>query len=364
MIINPINVFDLKKENKFFLNKFVRCFKESVTNSNFILSKQMLKFENNYAKYIGTKNVVSVGNGMNALEIILKSFEFEYGSEVIVPGHTFIATWLAVQNNNLKVIPVDSDLSSYNIDLNLIKNKITNKTKAIIVTHMYGNPVNIFKLRKIINNDSIIIIEDAAQAHGSSINNIKVGALGDYAAFSFYPTKNLGALGDGGAISFGKSKYKKKIESIRNYGSLEKHKYFNVGTNSRLDSIQADFLNIKLKYLDKFIKKKNKIASYYLKNIKNTKITLPVIDKDITHSFHLFVIRTKQRTKLVRYLESRNIFPLIHYPIACHDQNIFKKDNFKLPNAKLLSQQVLSIPCHAFMTLKEAKFIAKVLNEY
>jgi dTDP-4-amino-4,6-dideoxygalactose transaminase len=364
MTINPINVFDLKKENKFFLNKFIKSFKNSVTNSNFILSKKMFMFENNFAKYIGTNNVVSVGNGMNALEIILKSLDFEYGSEVIVPGHTFIATWLAVQNNNLKVIPVDSDLSSYNIDLNLIKNKISNKTKAIIVTHMYGNPVNILKLKKIINNDSIIIIEDAAQAHGSSINNIKVGALGDYAAFSFYPTKNLGALGDGGAISFGKSKYKKKIKSIRNYGSLEKHKYFNFGTNSRLDSIQADFLNIKLRYLDKFIKKKNKIASYYLKNIKNTKITLPIIEENITHSFHLFVIRTKQRAKLVKYLELQNIFPLIHYPIACHDQKIFKKNNFELPNSRLLSKQALSIPCHAFINLKEAEFIVKVLNEY
>lgn len=363
-MVNPIHVFDLKKENKFFLNKFIKSFKHSVTNGDFILSDKMAMFEINFAKYIGTKNVVSVGNGLNALEIILKSLDFEYGSEVIVPGHTFIATWLSVCNSNLKIIPVDSDLSSYNIDLNLIKNKITNKTKAVIVTHMYGNPVNILKLRKIINNDSITIIEDAAQAHGSSIDNIKVGRLGDFAAFSFYPTKNLGALGDGGAISFRGSKYKDKIESIRNYGSLKKHYYSNVGTNSRLDSIQADFLNIKLKYLDKSIIKKNKIASFFLKTIKNNKITLPIIDENITHSFHLFVIRAKQRASLKKYLESRNIFPLIHYPIACHNQHIFKKNQFKLPNSEILAKEVLSIPCHSNISFEEAKYISKVLNEF
>jgi dTDP-4-amino-4,6-dideoxygalactose transaminase len=363
-MVSPIYVFDLKKENKFFLNKLVKSFKNSIKNGDFILSEKMAMFEINFARYIGTKNVVAVGNGLNALEIILKSLDYEHGSEIIVPGHTFIATWLGVHNNNLKIIPVDSDLLSYNIDLNLIKNKITKKTKAIIVTHMYGNPVNIPKLRKIINNDSITIIEDAAQAHGSIIDNTKVGNLGDFAAFSFYPTKNLGALGDGGAISLGSSKYKDKIESIRNYGSLKKHKYSNVGTNSRLDSIQADFLNIKLKYLDKSIIKKNRIASYYLKTIKNNKIILPTIDENITHSFHLFVIRTKQRACLIKYLESRNIFPLIHYPIACHNQNIFKKNKFKLPNSEILAREVLSIPCHSNISFEEARYISKVLNEF
>lgn len=363
-MMNKINVFDPSKENLFFKNKFKKIFNDSLDKSNFILSEELHSFEQEFSKYLGVKYSIGVGNGLNALEIILRSLNLPSGSEVIVPGHTFIATWLAVINTGLRLVPVDSCLDSYNIDIDGIKKRITKNTKAIIVTHMYGNPVDVSKLVKEIDDTSIIIIEDAAQAHGSSISNRMVGSLGDFAAFSFYPTKNLGALGDGGAITFNNKKYKNNILSLRNYGSLKKNHYLNIGTNSRLDSIQASFLREKLAYLDKFTNKKIEIANYYLRNIKNNKITLPVIEKKHRHSFHLFVIRSKNRSKLIKYLEKNGVNTMIHYPVSCSDQPIFSSHNFYLPKSSLLSKQVLSLPCHPFLKNNDVKRIVQAINNF
>lgn len=290
----------------------------------YILGEEVKKFEKNFASYCGAKHCIGVANGLEALVLILKAYGIEQDDEVIIPANTFIATVLAVSHLNAKPIFIEPDLYTYNIDVNKIEEKITDKTKAIIVVHLYGQPVNMEPIIEIAKKYKLKVIEDSAQAHGATYKNIKTGNLGDAAGFSFYPGKNLGAYGDGGCITTNDDDLAEKIRALRNYGSHIKYHNIYKGYNSRLDEIQAAFLNVKLKYLDEWNNYRKYIANMYLKGIKNCNIILPNVSEDCEHVWHLFVIRTKERNKLKQYLNENGIETLIHYPIPVHLQDAYK----------------------------------------
>ena len=268
---------------------------ENVINSNwFIKGIQLSEFEKEFAEYCDSKFCVGCGNGLDALMLILRAYDIGDGDEVIVPANTFIATALAVSYVGAKPILVDNN-ELYNIDYTKIEEKITNKTKAIIAVHLYGMPADMDEINNIANKHNLIVIEDAAQGHGALYKGKKVGSLGDAAAFSFYPGKNLGALGDGGAVVTNNEEVAKKINTLGSYGSNKKYHHELKGVNSRLDEIQASFLRKKLVKLDKWNKDRERIALYYLNNIKNDKIILPKVEEDMKSSWHLFVIRVDER---------------------------------------------------------------------
>ena len=301
-----IKFLDLYKINQQYRREINKSIKRVLDSGYYILGHEVEKFETNFANYIGTKYCIGTANGLEALTLILKAYKelnfMKDGDEIIVPANTFIASILAISQNNLTPILVEPNIDTYNINPDLIEEKITKKTKAIMVVHLYGQVVEMDKIWKLAKKYNLKIIEDSAQAHGVEYKNKKSGNLGDASGFSFYPGKNLGAIGDAGAVITNDKKLADTIRAIANYGSAEKYINIYKGTNSRLDEIQAAILNIKLKYLDKDNNKRRDIAKYYLNNIKNPKIILPKI-KDINgHNFYVFVIRTKNRDQLQKYL--------------------------------------------------------------
>lgn len=335
----------------------------TINSGQFILGKSLENFEINYSKYIGSQFCSGVGNGLDALRIILRSYNIGPGDEVIVPAHTFIATWLPINDLGAKAIPVDIDLSTYNIDLNQISKYISKNTKAIIPVHLYGLPCDIFELKSLIPK-SIKIIEDAAQAHGAELNGIKCGNLGDAAAFSFYPTKNLGALGDGGAITTSCHETNSKIQLLRNYGSCQKYVHEVPGSNSRLDEIQSAVLSIKLKLLDNKIIKRREIAKVYCENISNDKLTLPFNASN--HVWHQFVLRTKDRSKFIKHLDKNNIQTLIHYPIPPHKSKIYKNEfaSNQFPVTNKVCDEVVSLPIYPNMPIEDISKVIDICNQY
>lgn len=344
-------------------NTFLRIF----DNGWFIKGSEVNNFEKEFAAYCGTKYAVSCANGLDALFLILKAYEIGTGDEVIIPSHTFIATALAVSNTGAKPIFVDCNLSDYTINTNLIEEKISKNTKAIIVVHLYGQCADMAKIQKIAQKYKLKVIEDSAQAHGALYKKKKAGNLGDASGFSFYPGKNLGALGDGGAITTNDLQLAQKISAIANYGSKEKYTHLYKGVNSRLDEIQAAFLRIKLRNLDTWNKRRQEIANLYLKGITNKKITKPIIRKNNTHVWHLFVVRTKNRSDFQKYLLENKINTLIHYPIAIHNQKAYSDCGYTdkdLPVASQIANEVISLPLYYGLTNKEIKYIINTINKY
>jgi len=336
-----------------------------VLDSNYFIDGPYLKeFEEKYASYCGTKYCVGVGNGLEGIKLSLQAIGVKEGDEVILPSHTYIATALAI--SALNAIPIFVEPNEYYlIDENKIEDAITEKTKAIIVVHLYGQCANMTKIKEIAEKYNIKIVEDAAQAHGATHNGIKAGALGDIASFSFYPGKNLGALGDAGCITTNNKDLAETVKKLRNYGSSQKYVHELKGENSRLDELQASILLAKLPYLDKWNKYRNRIADLYLKGIKNKKIKLPIIADKNTHIWHQFVIRTEDREKLKEYLEENNISTMIHYPIAITKQNAYIEYNdLNYPLAEKYANEVLSLPMYYGLTDEEVKYIIDIINKY
>jgi dTDP-4-amino-4,6-dideoxygalactose transaminase len=378
-----IPFLDLKKINEPYETAFQEKLKAVLANGWYILGNEVKEFETNFAKYCGTKYCVGTGNGFDALVLIFKGYiqlgKLQKGDEVIVPANTYIASILAILQADLIPVLVEPKLETYNINPDLISVKITSKTKAILVVHLYGQLAEMDSINEIAVANDLLIIEDAAQAHGAEIdfrfqNNdfrlqksgkIKAGNLSDAAAFSFYPGKNLGSLGDAGAVTTNDSELAKTIQSLRNYGSETKYCNDHIGINSRLDELQAAFLNVKLPNLDDGNEKRRIIARRYLSEIINDKITLPFWDLSNNHVFHLFVIRTKNRLALQEYLDQNGIQTVIHYPVPPHNQKALSLWNhLSFPITQKIHDEVLSLPISPVLTVDEVSFIVGNLNKY
>ena len=347
--------------------EIIKAFEKVYDKNWFILGKSVENFEEEFSRYCNTTYCISCGNGLDALSIILRGYDIGAGDEVIVPSNTFIATALAVSYVGAKVVLVEPNLETFNIDVSKVEEAITKNTKAIIAVHLYGRPAEVDKLKLLCEKYKLKLIEDAAQAHGAIYKNRKVGSFGDAAGFSFYPGKNLGALGDGGAIVTNDAELSKKVSAIRNYGSNIKYHNEYKGVNSRLDEIQAEFLSVKLKYLDIWNKNRQQNAKLYLENIHNSKIILPYIDSAEDSIWHVFIIRTEQREALKKYLIGKGIETLIHYPIPIHLQEAYKELQYKagdFPLAETLSNTSLSLPLWYGISEKEMDYVIDSLNKW
>jgi dTDP-4-amino-4,6-dideoxygalactose transaminase len=366
-----IKFLDLQKVNNQYSNLLKKAAEEVIDSGWFLLGSKVKQFESNLANFIGVKYAISCANGLDALRIILRAYLekglISEGDEIIVPANTYIASILAITDNRLKPIFVEPDELTYNLDIRKIENSITKKTKAIMVVHLYGQICWSVELEKIAKDHNLLIIEDNAQAIGATNENGKrSGSLGNASGLSFYPGKNLGALGDSGAILTNDQEIAEISTAIANYGSLKKYINEFKGLNSRIDEIQAAFLDIKLKFIDNENKVRREIANFYIHNITNKRIVLPEIDKnELKHVFHLFVIRSKERDELQKYLSDNGIQTLIHYPIPPHKQKCYSEfNNLELPITEQLSKEVLSLPISPVLTMEEVNYVAETLNKW
>ncbi|SHL10958.1 DegT/DnrJ/EryC1/StrS family aminotransferase [Flavobacterium chilense] len=365
-----ISFLDLKKMNMSYETAFQEKLKAVLENGWYILGKEVETFEKAFAEYCKTDYCIGVGNGLDALTLIFKGYialgKLQKGDEVIVPANTYIASILAILQADLIPVLVEPRLETYNINPDLIEEKITPKTKAILAVHLYGQLAEMDKITQIANRNSLLIVEDAAQSHGSESNlKSKINNLKSSVAYSFYPGKNLGALGDGGAITTNDPELAKVLVSLRNYGSEKKYHNEHIGVNSRLDEIQAAFLNIKLPNLDADNDKRRAIAKRYLSEIKNDKIALPFWDFSNNHVFHLFVVRTQNRDDLQSYLSDNGIQTMIHYPVPPHKQKALSKWNtLSFPVTEKIHNEVLSLPISPVLTEEEVGFVVEVVNKY
>jgi len=355
---------NLKKLNEPFFDEYSKKFDSVLKSGWYILGNEVLNFESEFSNFIGTKYCVGVANGLDALILSLKSFDFKPGSEVIVPSNTYIATILSILNNGLIPVLVEPNLLTYNLDPNKIEDKITKKTCAIIVVHLYGKSCDMDKILEISKIYNLKIIEDCAQSHGSKYNNLKTGSFGDLGAFSFYPTKNLGALGDAGAITTNDFDLFNKLKSLRNYGSTLKYYNDYIGINSRLDEMQAAFLNIKLKYLNDITLHKRYLAQIYLDNL-NDNFIKPVQNPSFFDVYHIFNIRHDNRNQLREYLNNNGIKTEIHYPVSPNKQKCLKKYfNIDLPISELIHETTLSLPISYFHSKEEILYIIDIMNKF
>jgi len=379
-----IPFLDLKEINNQYKTELLEACRKVIDSGWYVQGKECNMFEEEFATYCGTKYCVGVANGLDALTLIIRAYKelgiMAEGDEIIVPANTYIASILSISDNKLKPILVEPNIDSYNIDIDKIEEKITSKTKAIMVVHLYGQSVNIGKVLELTKKYNLKVIEDSAQAHGAEyklrVDNgkykiKKVGSLGDASGFSFYPGKNLGALGDGGAVTTNNEELAKTIRAIANYGSSKKYENLYKGVNSRLDEIQASMLRVKLKYLDKEIENRRKIADYYLKNIKNPHIILPIQKEKFdtlsykNHVWHLFIVRSKKRDLLQRYLLKNGIQTLIHYPIPPHKQIAYSEyNNLSFPITEQIHKEVLSLPISGVQSLANTKKVVEIINEF
>lgn len=341
-----------------------------VVNSGWYLQgEENKRFENNYAKYIGSKYCVGCANGLDALIWIFRAYielgVMSPGDEVIVPANTYIATILAITENNLKPVLVEPKWNTLEIDDDKIEAAITRKTKAICIVHLYGRNAYTDKIGEICRKYNLKLIEDNAQAHGCKYGDKRTGSIGDAAGHSFYPGKNLGALGDGGAITTDDESLANTVRALANYGSQKKYVFKYTGRNSRLDEIQAAVLDVKLKYLDADNRHRQMIASYYYDNINNHLISLPDRLSDENNVYHLFPILCPERDKLQKYLQSNGIGTVIHYPIPPHKQECYKGwNNLTLPVTEKIHDFELSIPIGPAITIEEASQIVDLLNDF
>lgn len=360
-----IKFLDLEKINNRFRAEIDARFKQVLDKGWYLLGEQNVQFEQHFAAYIGTRHAIGCANGMDALNLIIKAYGFGPGDEIIVPANTYIASILAISENGCTPVLVEPDIHTYNINPNLIEEKITPHTKAIMVVHLYGQAVQMEKIWQLAKKYNLKIIEDAAQAHGAEFQGRKTGNLGDAAGFSFYPGKNLGCMGDGGGITTNDDALAAKIRALRNYGSDRKYHHIYKGINSRLDELQAAVLDVKLPHLDADNLRRREIARYYRENIKNPAIILPQTYDEKAHVWHVFVIRTPEREKLQKYLEEKGIQTNIHYPTAPHHQGAYQEwKNRSLPITEQIHAQVLSLPISPVLTDEEVGQIVKIANEF
>lgn len=358
-----------KKSHKLLKNEIMEAIEKVYDSNWYILGAELESFEKKYAEYQGTNYAVGVGNGLDALRLSLLACDIKFGDEVIVPSNTYIASVLAISQTGAKAIFVEPEIHTYNISPELIKKKITSKTKAIIPVHLYGLCCNMESILEIAEEFNLKVIEDCAQAHGASIHGKKVGSFGDINAFSFYPGKNLGALGDAGIITTNNSELYTKAKALRNYGSEKKYYNKYLGYNSRLDEIQAAILEVKLKYLDEWNNERREIAELYHIGLSslNNKIILPYIPRRENHVFHVYTIRAKDRDNLQKHLSEKGIQTIIHYPIPPHLQDAYKELNLKkgdFPVAEEIANTTLSLPLFIGITKEQVDFVINTIQQF
>ena len=364
-----IKFLDLQKINLQYQEELENALLKVFRSGWYLLGEEVKKFENNITNYIGCKHAIGVANGLDALRLILNAYIqlgiLQKGDEIIVPANTYIASILAITDNELVPIFVEPNIETYNIDISKIEEKISSKTKAIMIVHLYGAVCWSEELEKLALKYQLKIIEDNAQAIGATWHGIKTGNLGDAAGFSFYPGKNLGALGDAGLITCKNDELAHTIRALANYGSHQKYLNEYKGLNSRIDEIQAAILSIKLNYLEKENIRRNEIAEEYLSKIKNPKISLPAKPAIGEHVWHIFVIRTKNRDELQSYLTQHHIQTLIHYPLPPHKQEAYKEyKNYHFPITELIHQEVISLPMSPVLEKHEIETIIETINNY
>lgn len=359
--------FDLAQSHGLIKRELIEACEKVITQGWFIRGSEDAVFERRFAEYCGTKYCVGVGNGLDAIRLILQSMEIGKGDEVILPANTFIATALAVSETGAQPVIVDADIKTCNIDINRIEEKITDRTKAIIAVHLYGRAADMDKILQIAYQYNLKVIEDAAQAHGAIYKGRRIGSLGDAAAFSFYPGKNLGALGDGGAITTNNKETADKVRMIANYGSKEKYHHICKGCNSRLDELQAAFLNVKLKYLDKWNSERRKIASRYFHEINSEKVLLlSQTDEAEENVYHVFPVFCKDRIGLQEHLARAGIETNIHYPVPIFKQEVYKGlwNNKDFPVTAKICREEVSIPLYQGMTEEQINKVIETLKLY
>lgn len=360
-----IKFLDLHKINERFRTEIDIRIKQVLDSGWYLLGNQDKKFEKNFAQFCGVKHCIGCANGLDALNLIIKGYGFGIGDEIIVPANTYIASILAISQNGCTPVLVEPDINTYNINPDLIEEKITPKTKAIMVVHLYGQAVQMDKIWALAKKYNLKIIEDSAQAHGAYYKDKRVGSLGDASGFSFYPGKNLGCMGDGGCVTTNDDELASKIRAIANYGSDYKYHHIYKGINSRLDEIQAAVLDVKLQHLDNDNARRREISKYYRENINNPKIILPKVYNENAHVWHIFAIRTENRDELQKYLEENGIQTNIHYPTPSHKQGAYKEwNNLSFPITEEIHKTELSLPISPVMTDEEVKKVVEVINNY
>jgi dTDP-4-amino-4,6-dideoxygalactose transaminase len=359
-----IPFINLKREPEELNEKIINAIKEVVEEKWFVLGEELIKFEDEFSNYIGTKYGIGVNSGSDALFIAIKSLGIGKNDEVITVSHTFISTVDAICRNNAKPVFVDIDPATFCINAQLIEDKITNKTKAIMPVHLYGHPAEMDLIMEIANDYDLFVVEDACQAHGAEYKSKKVGGIGDIGCFSFYPTKNLGAYGDGGIALSNDEELTQKMKMLRNYGQREKYNHEFMGVNSRLDEIQAVILREKLKHIDKWNENRRKSAKIYEKVLSNLDLCLPIEMRNTKHVYHLYVIRCKERYKLQKLLLDNGIETQIHYSTPIHLQKPYLKAVRKSQLLETIRacDEILSLPMHPWLTEEEINFVGELIK--
>lgn len=360
-----IPFLDLQQLNARYNAEIVAAMERVVRSGWYVLGEETLAFERAFARYCDAEQCVGVANGLEALQLILLAYGIGAGDEVIVPSHTFIATWLAVSHTGAKPVPVEPEPDHYTLDPARIERAITSRTRAIIAVHLYGHPADIDAIRTVADRHGLRVIEDAAQAHGARLRGRRVGGLGDAAAFSFYPGKNLGALGDGGAITTQDARLAETLRKLRNYGSSRKYQHELKGLNSRLDEVQSAVLRVKLDYLDEENSLRCKVAAHYCTLLRGAGVELPAVHDDVEPVWHLFVVRCQQRDALRLHLEQRGIGTLVHYPTACHRQLAYQDTSWpSLPFAERFARELISLPMSPTLRAQDVELVAAAVRGF
>ena len=368
-----IPFLDLKNINQQYREELIAACTRVIDSGWYIDGKELEQFEQNFANYCGVKFAIGVANGLDALILTLRAWKelgkLQDGDEVIVPSNTYIASILAITANNLTPVLVEPDLATYNIDPLKIEEAITAKTKVILSVHLYGQLAAMPEIINLAKKHNLLVLEDSAQSHGAQLDCKKAGNWGDASGFSFYPGKNLGALGDAGAITTNDAELAQTLRALRNYGSHEKYKNLFVGVNSRLDEMQAAILDVKLNHLDDETQNRRQIANLYMAEINNPLIELPKVNKDVLndqqHVWHVFVIRSKHRMELQKYLAESGIQTLIHYPIPPHKQQAYEEWNgLSYPVSEQIHAEILSLPMGPTLTVEDAEKVIQLCNEF
>ncbi|GAK85662.1 aminotransferase [Vibrio ponticus] len=364
-----VSFLDLKNINSQYKRELVEACERVINSGWYIRGSEVDDFEKNFASFCETDFAIGVANGLDALNLVLKAWKIQGklkdGDEVIVQANTYIASILAITDNNLTPVLVDPDPETYNLSSDVIEKAITNNTRAVLPVHLYGLISPMKEIMKIARKYGLLVLEDCAQAHGASIEGRKAGAWGDAAAFSFYPGKNLGALGDAGAITTSDKDLSDIVRALSNYGSHKKYENIYQGVNSRLDEIQAAMLRVKLKFLDKDTEARRIIAKKYLNEISNEFIQLPKSQVENEMVWHLFVIRTKYRKELIKHCNDRGVQTLVHYPIPPHKQKAYHEFNhLNLPITEAIHDEVVSIPMDPTMSSEDVDLVVSVINDF
>lgn len=365
--INKIPFLDLKRQHETLKNELREAMQRVMEDAAFSGGPFVERFEKEFADFCNTKFAIALNSGTSALHLALRALGVQPGDEVLVPANTFIATAWGVSHTGATPVFVDCDAATWTLSPEQAKAKITPRTKAIIGVHLYGQPCEIDGLQKICHEQGIHFIEDAAQAHGAAYRGKKAGGFGEMACFSFYPGKNLGALGEGGGVTTNNLLYADKIKLLRNQGSVVKYYHEEIGYNERMDGIQGAVLSVKLKYLEQWNQRRKEIAEKYRQGIKHAGVKMQMLPGYMESANHLFVITVEKRDTFMKYLNERNIFPGLHYPVPCHLQNAYAHLQYKqgdCPNAEYLSEHCVSLPMFPELKDEEVEYVIEIINRF